>query len=371
MEENNDKKPLRKLEELGEFGLIDYLTRDLVILNDTTVKGVGDDAAVLKTPRGHFQLASSDMMVENVHFDLTYFPLKHLGYKLAVINFSDIYAMNGYARQLLVDIAVSNRFTLEALEEFYTGLKIAAQRYGVDIVGGDTVSSQKGMILAGTALGHVKKDRVVYRSGARAHDLLVVTGDLGAAYAGLLVLLREKETFLANPRHQPDLTPYAYVVERQLKPEARKDVIEWLEQNDVIPTCMIDISDGLSSEVIHLTEASGKGAVIYEEKIPIARETAAVMEEFRIHPLTAALNGGEDYELLFGISQKDYEKIKDVPGFHIIGHFTEDPGAYLVTKANQQIELKAQGWNAFLERRRNPEKSEGNNDTNSKDEHKD
>ncbi len=345
-------KPLRKIEELGEFGLIEYLTSDIKISNKTTVKGIGDDAAVIKYAAEDLTLVSSDMLIENVHFDLSYFPLKHLGYKTAVVNFSDIYAMNGMATQLLVNVGVSNRFSLEALEEFYTGIKLAAERYGVDIVGGDTVSSRKGMIISATALGKITTEKVTYRKGASPNDLIVVTGDLGAAYAGLLILLREKETFLANPQHQPDLTPYAYVVERHLKPEARKDVVEWFEKNNLKPTCMIDVSDGLSSEVIHLTEASGLGALIYEEKIPVSQETVRVTEEFNIHPVTAALNGGEDYELLFGISQKDYEKIKDIPGFHIIGHFTEDPGAFLITTANEQVELKAQGWNAFLERRK-------------------
>ena len=352
-DKNNDNsgKPLRKIEDLGEFGLIRYLTENITIKNETTVAGIGDDAAVLDA-KDKLTLVSSDMLVENVHFDLSYFPLKHLGYKAAVVNFSDIYAMNGYAGQLLVNIAVSNRFTLEALEAFYTGVKMAAERYGVDIVGGDTVSSQKGMIISGTVIGYAGKDRLVYRHGAKPNDLLVVTGDLGAAYAGLLILLREKETFLANPQHQPDLTPYTYVVERQLKPEARKDVIDWLRENGVLPTSMIDISDGLSSEVIHLTEASGYGIWVYEEKLPIAQETVSAVEEFNIHPVTAALNGGEDYELLFSISQADYEKIKDVPGLYVIGHFTEDPGAFLITSAGEKVEMKAQGWDAFLERRK-------------------
>jgi thiamine-monophosphate kinase len=356
--EKTENKTLHNLEELGEFGLIRYLTNDISPRLESTVKGIGDDAAVLKF-NGRLSLVSSDMLVENIHFDLSYFPLKHLGYKTAVVNFSDIYAMNGIPTQLLVNLAVSNRFSLEALEEFYTGIKLAAERYGVDIVGGDTTSSGKGMIISATALGTAAPGKTVYRDGAKPNDLLVVTGDLGAAYAGLLILLREKETFLANPNHRPDLTPYAYVVERQLKPEARKDVIEWLDQNGILPTSMIDISDGLSSEIIHLTEASGYGAIIYEEKIPVAQETASVCEEFRMHPLTAALNGGEDYELLFSIDQKDYEKIKDIPGFHIIGHFTGDKGAYLVTSANEQVELKAQGWNAFLERRKEDKKDEG------------
>ena len=348
---NKDKNKPKRIEDLGEFGLIKFLTDDVKITRPTTIKGIGDDAAVIGY-EDKFTLVSSDMLVEGIHFDLSYMPLKHLGYKTAVVNFSDIYAMNGMAEQFLLNIAVSNRFGLEALDEFYTGVKLACENYGVDLVGGDTTSSTKGMILSGTALGSVEKNKQVYRSGARPHDLIVVTGDLGAAYMGLQVLRREKEVFLVNPQHQPDLTPYAYIVERQLKPEARKDVIEWLARNEVLPTSMIDISDGLSSEVIHITEASGVGAHIYEEKIPIADETARVAEEFRLHPLVAALNGGEDYELLFTLSQKDYEKIKDVQGFHIIGHITEDPGAYLITKANEQVELKAQGWNAFLERRK-------------------
>ncbi len=352
MNEQNGQKqnrPPESIADMGEFGLIEYLTSDISIQNETTVKAIGDDAAVLDA-KEKLTLVTSDMLVENVHFDLSYFPLKHLGYKTAVVNFSDVYAMNGYPGQLLIDIAVSNRFTPEALEEFYTGLKMAARRYGVDIVGGDTVSSQKGMILSGTAIGYTEKDKVVYRKGARPNDLLVVTGDLGAAYAGLLILLREKETFLANPQHQPDLTPYSYVVERQLKPEARKDAIDWLRTHDVLPTSMIDISDGLSSEVIHLTRASGYGVEIFEEKIPIAAETVPALEEFNIHPVTGAMNGGEDYELLFSISQKDYEKIKNVPGFHIIGYFTEDPGAFLITQAGKKVEIQAQGWNAFSNR---------------------
>ncbi len=351
-EENN--KPER-IEDLGEFGLIQYLTNDIRIKQPSTVKGIGDDAAVLNFRDKHV-LVSTDMLVEGVHFDLSYMPLKHLGYKTAVVNFSDIYAMNGIAEQFLIDIAVSNRFSLEALDEFYTGVKLAAEHYGVDIVGGDTTSSTKGMILAGTAIGSVTPGKEVYRKGAKPYDLIVVSGDLGAAYMGLQVLRREKEVFLVNPQYQPDLTPYAYVVERQLKPEARKDVVEWLHKNGILPTSMIDISDGLSSEIIHITESSGTGAHIYEEKIPIHEQTAAVAEELHIHPLVAALNGGEDYELLFTVNQKDFDKIKDVPGLHIIGHITEDPGAFLITKMNEQVELKAQGWNAFLERRKKEDK---------------
>ena len=346
----------KKIGDLGEFGLIRYLTDDIKITRPTTVKGIGDDAAVLDYADRQV-LVSSDMLVEGVHFDLTYMPLKHLGYKAAVVNFSDIYAMNGTAEQLVIDLAVSNRFTLEAVDEFYTGVKLAAERYGVDIVGGDTTSSVRGMIISGTAVGGVEKGKAVYRDGAKPNELIIVTGDLGAAYLGLQILRREKEVFMVNPQHQPDLTPYAYIVERQLKPEARKDVVEWLKKYDIHPTAMIDISDGLSSEIIHICEASGYGAQIYEDKIPIALETEEAAKEFNLNPLIAALNGGEDYELLFTIKQSDYDKIKDVPGFSIIGHITEDKGAFLITNAGEKLELKAQGWNAFLDRRREEEKN--------------
>ncbi len=359
---SEENKKLRPVSELGEFGLIKFLTNDIQIRNATTILGIGDDAAVLEYKDKQI-LAGTDMMTEGVHFDLTYMPLKHLGYKLAVVNFSDIYAMNGMVEQLLVNIGVSNRFTLEALDEFYTGVKLAAERYGVDIVGGDTVSSQKGMILSATVIGSVDKEKLVKRSGAKPNDLMVVSGDLGAAYLGLQILRREQEVFLVNPNHQPDLTPYAYLVERQLKPEARKDVVEWLAKNEIVPTSMIDISDGLSSEVIHITEASGYGAYIYEDKIPVHPETEAVAKEFNLNPLIAALNGGEDYELLFTIDQKDYEKIKNVPGFSIIGHITEDEGAYLITGLNEKLELKAQGWNAFLERKKAKDKPDDTSKT--------
>ncbi|NPA45689.1 MAG: thiamine-phosphate kinase [Chlorobi bacterium] len=344
---NNDRRPLTgPVSRLGEFGLIEYLTSDIRLRNPSTLLGVGDDAAVLDYERRRV-LVSTDMLVEGVHFDLSYMPLKHLGYKTAVVNFSDIYAMNGMAEQFFLDIAVSNRFSLEAIDELMSGVKKACDFYGVDLAGGDTTSSLRGLQMAGTAVGGVTLGREVKRSGARPNDLLVVTGDLGAAYMGLQVLRREKEVFLANPRHQPDLEPYAYVVERQLKPEARKEVVEWLARHDVVPTAMIDISDGLSSEVMHLSKASGCGVWVYEDKIPIDPQTVSVAEEFRLNPLIAALNGGEDYELLFAVAQKDYDKIKDVPGLSIIGHFTEDPGAFLITNRNEKIPLKAQGWNAF------------------------
>ena len=342
-----DKNPSRTdIGKLGEFGLIEILTKDLEIKSPSTVKGVGDDAAVLEFKNKEI-LVSTDLLVEGIHFDLAYFPLKHLGYKAAIVNFSDIYAMNGTVTQLLVSIALSNRFPLEAVEEIYEGIKLACRLYGVDLVGGDTTSSRSGLILNPTVVGAVDREKITYRSGARPNDLIVVTGDLGAAYMGLLVLQRENETFKANPQHQPDLSPYAYVVERQLKPEARKDIPPLLRELDIQPTAMIDISDGLSSEVLHITKQSGTGAHIYASKIPVDPQTVLTADEFHISELTAALNGGEDYELLMTISQKDYEKIQHRKEFAIIGHITEDKGAYLITQDNQKLELKAQGWNAL------------------------
>ena len=342
-----DKNPSKTdIAKLGEFGLIKTLTENIKIQNASTLKGIGDDAAVLRYG-DQDTLASTDLLVEGIHFDLAYFPLKHLGYKSAIVNFSDIYAMNGTATQLLVGLAVSNRFPLEAIEEIYEGIKLACRIYKVDLVGGDTTSSRSGLILSPSVLGTVEKDKVVYRSGAKPNDLIVVTGDLGAAYMGLLVLQRENETFKANPQHQPDLSPYTYVVERQLKPEARKDIPPLLRELDIQPTAMIDISDGLSSEILHITQQSGVGANVYAEKIPIDPQTILTAEEFNISELTAALNGGEDYELLMTISQKDYEKIQHRKEFAVIGHITEDKGAYLITQDNQKIALKAQGWNAL------------------------
>jgi len=338
--------PKTDLGQLGEFGLIEILTQDFEIKNPQTLKGIGDDAAVLNFNKDNV-LISTDLLVEGIHFDLAYFPLKHLGYKAAVVNFSDIYAMNGTATQLLVSIAVSNRFPLEALQEIYEGIKLACRIYEVDLVGGDTTSSKSGLIINPTVTGSSKPETEVYRSGAKAGDLIVVTGDLGAAYAGLLVLQRENETFKANPQHQPDLSPYAYVVERQLKPEARKSIPPLLKKLQVQPTSMIDISDGLSSEILHICKASSVGATIYADKIPIDPQTVLTTEEFNISELTAALNGGEDYELLFTIPQKDFEVIKNRNEFSIIGHINEDKGAYLITPANEKIELKAQGWNAL------------------------
>ena len=343
-DKNQPKKT--SVETLGEFGLIDALTKDFEIKNTSTVKGIGDDAAVLKFGDAN-TLVSTDLLVEGIHFDLAYFPLKHLGYKAAIVNFSDIYAMNGMASQLLVSIAVSNRFPLEALEEIYEGIRLACKIYGVDLVGGDTTSTRSGLVLSPSILGQIAPGKTVYRNGAQANDLIVVSGDLGGAYMGLLVLQRENETFKVDPTHQPDLARYAYVVERQLKPEARKDIVKLLSDLDVQPTAMIDISDGLSSEILHITKASGVGAQIYANKIPIDPQTVLTAEEFNIGEITAAMNGGEDYELLFTVKQSDYDKIKGNPNLSVIGHITEDAGAYIIAPNNERHEITAQGWNAL------------------------
>lgn len=345
-----DKSPKRtKISELGEFGLIDHLTQHFEIKNPSTIKGVGDDAAVLDFKNQQVVL-TTDLLIENVHFDLSYTPLKHLGYKAAIANISDVCAMNAIPTQITVSIAISNRFPLEALEELYAGIAVACEKYQVDLVGGDTTSSTKGMLISITAVGVVNPGDVVYRNGAKVNDLLVVTGDLGAAYVGLQVLEREKQVFLVNPNSQPDLTPYDYIVERHLKPEARKDIISMLKELDVKPTSMIDISDGLSSEILHICKQSNVGCKLHEEKIPMDIQTLNTCEEFEINATTVALSGGEDYELLFTIAQADYDKIKGNPNMTVIGYMTEpSEGKHLVTRANQQIELVAQGWNSFKE----------------------
>lgn len=345
-----DKNPQRtSLEQLGEFGLIEHLTKNIEIKQLTTLKGIGDDAAVLDF-KDKKTVISTDLLIEGVHFDLAYMPLKHLGYKAVVVNVSDIYAMNAKATQITVSIAVSNRFPLEAIEELYEGIKLAAQVYDVDIVGGDTTSSTKGMIISITAIGEADAEDILYRNGAGEKDLLVVTGDVGAAYMGLQVLEREKQVFQVNPNNQPDLDAYTYLIERQLKPEARKDVRELLKALDVQPTAMIDVSDGLSSEIIHLCKQSGVGCNLYEEKIPVDPQFINVTEEFNIDSTTVAINGGEDYELLFTIKMDDFDKIKHNPNFTVIGHMTqESEGINLITRANTSIPLKARGWNALSE----------------------
>ena len=334
------------LSDLGEFGLIKHLTQNFKPEQSSTIKGIGDDAAVL-TFKDKKVLVSTDFLVEGVHFDLGFMPLKHLGYKAVMVNLSDIYAMNGIATQITVSIAVSNRFPVEALEELYEGIHLACKTYNVDLVGGDTTSSTKGMLISVTAIGEVEEDKVVYRSGAKENDLLVVTGDLGASYLGLQVLEREKQVFEVNPNNQPDLSGYSYLVERQLKPEARKDIVKLLGELGLKPTAMIDISDGLSSEALHICEESAVGCNIYEDKLPLDPQVISTSEEFNVNSTTIALNGGEDYELLFTIAQEDYSKIKGNPHFTVIGHITaKNEGSNLITRANQKIQLTAQGWNS-------------------------
>lgn len=343
-----DEKKLTDIAQLGEFGLIDHLTRDIKLTQKSTVKGVGDDAAVLKTGGKKFTLVSTDLLVEGIHFDMTYTPLKHLGYKSAVVNFSDMAAMNGVPKQMVVALAISSKYSLEALEAFYDGIKKACEVYHVDFVGGDTSSSVHGMFISVTVIGEVEKEKITYRSGAKRGDIVCVTGDLGGAYMGLLLLEREKKVFRANPDMQPDMAGKEYILERQLKPEARTDMVKKLAEKGIIPTAMMDISDGLASEALHIAKASGTGIVIYEERIPIDQVTYDTAQEFSLVPSVAALNGGEDYELLFTIDQKDYDKIKELPGISVVGYITDaSEGNRLVTPDNQVIELTAQGWDAL------------------------
>jgi thiamine-monophosphate kinase len=343
-----DKNPSRtSLSKLGEFGLIHHITQHFGITQASTVKAVGDDAAVLQASELQ-TLVTTDLLVEGVHFDLSYMPLKHLGYKSVMVNLSDVYAMNGKAEQITVSIAVSNRFTLEAIEELYSGIQLACETYKVDLIGGDTTSSSKGILISVTVIGKAKKEDIVYRDGAKETDLIVVSGDLGAAYLGLQVLEREKQVFQVNPNNQPDLDNYTYLIERQLKPEARKDIPALLSELEVKPTSMIDVSDGLSSEIMHICSQSKVGCKIYEDKIPLDPQVISACEEFQIDSTMVALSGGEDYELLFTVSIDDYDKIKANPNLTVIGHITEkNQGMNLVTRANQEIELKAQGWNAL------------------------
>ena len=345
IEDKNQQKI--QLSDLGEFGLIDHLTKHFKVKQPSTVKGIGDDAAVLNF-KDKKVVVTTDLLIEGVHFDLSYMPLKHLGYKSIMVNLSDVYAMNAKATQVTVSIAVSNRFPLEALEDLYAGIEAAASIYNVDVIGGDTTSSNTGLLLSVTAIGEIKGDTEVYRSGAKPNDLLVVSGDLGAAYMGLQVLEREKQVYKVNPNSQPDLEAYTYIIERQLKPEARQDIIKLLNELDVHPTSMIDVSDGLSSEIIHICKQSKVGCDLYEEKIPLDPQVISTCEEFNIDSTTVALNGGEDYELLFTISQNDFLKIKANPSLSIIGHIKEErEGLHLVTRSNTRIPIKAQGWKNF------------------------
>jgi thiamine-monophosphate kinase len=341
------RSSLQSIEALGEFGLIDHLTSTFSHSLKSTITGIGDDAAVIDFNNKH-TVVSTDMLVEGIHFHLGYMPMKHLGYKSVVVNVSDICAMNATPTHITVSISVSSRFSVEALEEFYEGVALACKVYKVDLIGGDTVASQKGMTISVTALGAIEKNKAVYRSGAQENDLLVVSGDLGSAYLGFQVLERERQVFEANPQHKPDLDLYTYLVERQLKPEARKDIIELLGQLEVQPTAMIDISDGLASEIKHICKSSTVGCHLYEDKIPIDPVAIRTCEEFSLDPTTVALSGGEDYELLFTIAQEDYPKIKANPNLTVIGHMTDkSQGAQLITRSGEALELKAQGWSAF------------------------
>lgn len=346
-DKNTSKTPLGNL---GEFALIDHLTQSVKLHNKSSVLGIGDDAAIIEHSK-HQTLISTDLLIEGIHFDLSYMPLKHLGYKAVMVNLSDIYAMNARPTQITISLAVSNRFTLEALEELYEGINLACRNYNVDLVGGDTTSSTAGLMLSVTALGKASKNNIVTRAGAKENDLLVVSGDLGAAYTGLQVLEREKAVFKVNPNSQPDLTSYSYSIERQLKPEARKDIIELLNELKIIPTSMIDISDGLSSEVFHLAKSSNVGFHLFEEKLPVDPEVNLICEEFKFNSTTAILNGGEDYELLFTIAQKDFEQIKNHPLLTVIGHAVDkNAGCQLITGLGHQIELTAQGWQSFKDK---------------------
>lgn len=338
---------LNELKDLGEFGLIDYLTQNIKIHHSSTLKGIGDDAAVFNH-ENRLSLVSTDMLVEGVHFDMVFTPLRHLGYKSVVVNLSDIYAMNAHPRQITISMAISSKYSVEAVADIYQGMITAANHYGVDIVGGDTTSSLQGLVISITAIGEAKKEDIVYRNGAKENDLLVVSGDLGGAYMGLTMLQREKEVWKVNPNMQPQLEGFDYILERQLKPEARKDVITFLSQLGVKPTSMIDVSDGLASEIHHLCKHSDVGCSLYEEKIPLDPMTHKVAREFNLDPVVCALNGGEDYELLFTVSQTDYDKIKGNPHWTVIGHMTnKDSGVNLITTGGSVTPLKAQGWDAM------------------------
>lgn len=332
---------------LGEFGLIRELTKSVKIKNDSTLKGVGDDAAVLDY-NGKLQLVTTDLLLEGIHFDLTYVPLKHLGYKSAVVNFSDIYAMNGTPKQITLSIGVSKRFTVEHIRQLYDGIKLACEVYGVDLVGGDTSASVTGLIISVTCIGEGERGKVVYRDGAKENDLICVSGDLGAAYMGLQLLERERVASAGMKDFNPDFGGKEYILERQLKPEARKDIIAILAEKGILPTAMMDISDGLSSELLHICTQSHTGCRIYEERIPIDYQTAAMAAELNMNLVTAALNGGEDYELLFTAPLEMHEKLQEIDGIRIIGHITKpELGCAMITRDGNELELQAQGWNAF------------------------
>ena len=352
----NKNQELTPISTLGEFGLIKHLTQFFPVENASTELGVGDDAAIINA-EGKKVLVSTDMFTEGVHFNLGYTPLKHLGYKVVVAGISDIAAMNAVPTQIMISVAVSNRFPVEALEEIYAGVQLACRQYKVDLVGGDTTSSQTGLVINVTAVGLESSEKIISRNGVKPNDLLVVTGDLGGAYMGLQILEREHSVYLKNPNMQPEMEGYDYILERQLKPEARTDIKGILEELGVKPTSMIDVSDGLASEVLHLSDKSKVGFRIYEEKIPMDELTISTADEFNLNPVMTALNGGEDYELLFTISQNDFDKIKNNPDFTIIGHAVEEEqGNYLVLRgSNELAELTAQGWDAYLKSKKKTE----------------
>ena len=338
-----------EISALGEFGLIRHLTERIGLKNESSIKGIGDDAAILDYSNKQV-LVTTDLLLEGIHFDLTYVPLKHLGYKSAVVNFSDIYAMNGYPKQITVSLGISKRFSVEDLDEFYSGLKLACDIYGVDIVGGDTSASLTGLCISITCIGEGEKGKVVCRTGAKETDLICVSGDLGAAYMGLQLLEREKRVFNGEKDFTPDFAGKEYLLERQLKPEARKDIIEMLHNANIVPTAMMDISDGLSSELLHISQESHVGCRIYEDRIPIDYQTAAMAEQFNMNLVTAALNGGEDYELLFTVPLTDHDKVSEMKGIRVIGHITKpELGNYLVGRDGGEVALKAQGWNSLNE----------------------
>ena len=335
-----------EISSIGEFGLIDRLTKDIKLVNSSSKRGVGDDCAVMEYKDTEV-LVSTDLLLENVHFDLTYVPLKHLGYKAAVVNFSDIYAMNGTPRQITVSLGISKRFTVEHIEQLYSGIKLACEIYGVDLVGGDTTASHQGLVISITCIGDAPKDKIVYRDGAKDTDLICVSGDLGAAYMGLQLLEREKVASAGKTDFVPNFGGKEYIIERQLKPEARKDIIAELDKAGIVPTSMMDISDGLSSELLHLCKQSHTGCRIYEDRIPIDYQTALMAEELNMNLVTAAMNGGEDYELLFTVPLHFHDKIKELKGIAIIGHMTkEDLGCAMITRDGEsEIQIRAQGWN--------------------------
>lgn len=332
---------------LGEFGLIDHLTQNITLKNPSSLKGVGDDAAVLSYDNKQI-LVTTDLLLEGIHFDLTYVPLKHLGYKAAIVNFSDIYAMNGQPKQITVSLGVSKRFSVEDIDDLYDGIRLACDIYGVDLVGGDTSASLTGMVISITCIGEGEADKIVYRNGAKENDLICVSGDLGAAYMGLQLLEREKNVFAKETDFSPAFEGKEYILERQLKPEARKDIIAELGKKNITPTAMMDVSDGLSSELLHICKQSNTGCRIYEDRIPIDYQTAAMAEEFNLNVTTVALNGGEDYELLFTVPLTQHDAVSEIEGVRVIGHITNPSlGAYLITRDGTEIQLKAQGWNSL------------------------